>query len=298
MGYYNFENKGYSAFVKDYRGNVRADVTEWEGVVERSDYYPYGMQMRVPWSTMWTQPYKFMGKELDRENGWDSYDVHARWLTSPLCQWTTQDPLAEANPWLSPYSYCAGDPINYLDKDGLVRLDAKTRNKYPHLSDYMDNLPQLWTSKDDRFRDLLKLYGGELTDDQMTILLSPGSGPLVVVEPTNARYAVSHTIPSKAGETFKEHMEDIRVDITISPDVAEFFERATENNDSESAYLLLEAVIFHEFTHQGNSHNKETPNGDKEHEKEDSGQRFEKEYYGIPVQFNTLDEILNNQQKR
>ena len=69
MGYYNFENKGYSAFVKDYRGNVRADVTEWEGVVERSDYYPYGMQMRVPWSTMWTQPYKFMGKELDRENG-------------------------------------------------------------------------------------------------------------------------------------------------------------------------------------------------------------------------------------
>ena len=59
----------HHAFVKDYRGNVRADVTEWEGVVERSDYYPYGMQMQVPWSTMWTQPYKFMGKELDRENG-------------------------------------------------------------------------------------------------------------------------------------------------------------------------------------------------------------------------------------
>ena len=119
MGYYNFENKEYSAFVKDYRGNVRADVTEWEGVVERSDYYPYGMQMRVPWTTMWAQPYKFMGKELDRENGWDSYDVHARWLTSPIAQWTTQDKKVEKYFSWSPYSYCQGDPVNRIDKNGM-----------------------------------------------------------------------------------------------------------------------------------------------------------------------------------
>ncbi len=108
----------HHAFVKDYRGNVRADVTEWEGVVERSDYYPYGMQMQVPWTTMRLQPYKFMGKELDRENGWDSYDVHARWLTSPIAQWTTQDPLAEKYYSWSPYSYCQGDPINRVDRNG------------------------------------------------------------------------------------------------------------------------------------------------------------------------------------
>ena len=110
--------KLYTFLLNNLSRNVRADVTEWEGVVERSDYYPYGMQMRVPWSTMWTQPYKFMGKELDRENGWDSYDVHARWLTSPIAQWTTQDKLAEATPWLSPYSYCAGDPVNNIDYNG------------------------------------------------------------------------------------------------------------------------------------------------------------------------------------
>ena len=61
--------KLYTFLLNNLSRNVRADVTEWEGVVERSDYYPYGMQMQVPWSTMWTQPYKFMGKELDRENG-------------------------------------------------------------------------------------------------------------------------------------------------------------------------------------------------------------------------------------
>ncbi len=156
----------HHAFVKDYRGNVRADVTEWEGVVERSDYYPYGMQMQVPWTTMRLQPYKFMGKELDRENGWDSYDVHARWLTSPIAQWTTQDPLAEANPWLSPYNYCASDPLNNTDPSGQVIEDAEDiykrhRNNIQH---NLDNIPiakELFSSKEDQ--EWLDMYARELS---------------------------------------------------------------------------------------------------------------------------------------
>ena len=103
--------------IKDWQGNVRAVIDDQGALLEINYYYPYGMLMGQ--ATAGEQPYKYGGKELDRENGWDSYDVHARWLTSPIAQWTTQDPLAEANPWLSPYNYCAGDPVNFVDNNGM-----------------------------------------------------------------------------------------------------------------------------------------------------------------------------------
>ena len=32
--------------------------------------------------------------------------------------WLSQDPMAEKYPSLSPYSYCAGDPVNLIDEEG------------------------------------------------------------------------------------------------------------------------------------------------------------------------------------
>lgn len=35
-------------------------------------------------------------------------------------RWTAQDPLASSCPGISPYAYCAGDPVNYVDPFGLA----------------------------------------------------------------------------------------------------------------------------------------------------------------------------------
>ena len=65
------------------------------------------------------QPYKYTGKELDRENGLDTYDFEARCYDPALATTWQQDPLADKYPQLSPYSWCAANPIRNTDPTGM-----------------------------------------------------------------------------------------------------------------------------------------------------------------------------------
>ena len=42
----------------------------------------------------------------------------ARYYDPVSCCWTGQDPLAESYYNISPYAYCAGDPVNRVDPEG------------------------------------------------------------------------------------------------------------------------------------------------------------------------------------
>ena len=57
---------------------------------------------------------------LEHGGGRNSYDFSARCHIAPLGQWGVPDRKAENYFSYSPYSYCAGDPINYIDPDGNV----------------------------------------------------------------------------------------------------------------------------------------------------------------------------------
>ena len=58
------------------------------------------------------------GKEREHAGGRNSYDFSARCLISPLAQWGVPDRQSESFYPYSPYSYCGGDPINYIDPAG------------------------------------------------------------------------------------------------------------------------------------------------------------------------------------
>jgi hypothetical protein len=47
------------------------------------------------------------------------YDYGFRHYESALARFTTIDPLAEKYPWISPYAYCGGNPINRVDPTGM-----------------------------------------------------------------------------------------------------------------------------------------------------------------------------------
>ena len=60
--------------------------------------------------------FKFTGKERDEESGYDYFG--ARYYTSNLSMWLSVDPLADKYPNISPYAYCAWNPMKYVDPDG------------------------------------------------------------------------------------------------------------------------------------------------------------------------------------
>ena len=65
------------------------------------------------------QPYRFTGKELDKQNGLNMYDFGARWFdVAGVPMWTSVDPLAEKYYPYSPYNYCLDNPIKWVDKKG------------------------------------------------------------------------------------------------------------------------------------------------------------------------------------
>lgn len=69
------------------------------------------------------QPYKYGGKELDRQNGLDWYDFEARQHDPMLLRFTSIDPMAEKYYSISPYAYCAGNPIRFVDNTGKIIED-------------------------------------------------------------------------------------------------------------------------------------------------------------------------------
>ena len=64
------------------------------------------------------QTHKFLGKELDRMHGLDWFDLGARSYDAKVASFTSVDPICEKYYHISPYSYCAGDPVNMIDPDG------------------------------------------------------------------------------------------------------------------------------------------------------------------------------------
>ena len=102
--------------ITDYQGNIRAVIDEDGTLEEVNNYYPYGGLMGA--GAMGVQPLKYGAKELDRENGLDLYDSHARFYDSMIGRTTSQDPLAEKYSGVSPYLWCAANPIRNIDEGG------------------------------------------------------------------------------------------------------------------------------------------------------------------------------------
>lgn len=64
-----------------------------------------------------------IGNIWSGENSLDLYDSHARFYDSMIGRTTSQDPLAEKYYEMSPYLWCAANPIKYIDENGIKRID-------------------------------------------------------------------------------------------------------------------------------------------------------------------------------
>ena len=120
-GYISLANTGTSAyryFLTDYQDNVRVVADTQGNILQRVNYYPYGAPWNDDISTAGYQTHKYGGKELDLMHGLNLYDFGAREYDPALGLFTSMDPLCEKYYHISPYAYCAGNPVRYKDLFG------------------------------------------------------------------------------------------------------------------------------------------------------------------------------------
>ena len=129
--------------ITDHLGSVRVVKDGTGAVRQRFDYYPFG-SVSGSWSssTNPSQPtlrYRFSGKEIAGQSidaslvasalvgtpaaaaGTPYLDFGARLYDPRSAAWLSQDPMAEKYYAYSPYSYCAGNPVSFVDPKGKRR---------------------------------------------------------------------------------------------------------------------------------------------------------------------------------
>ncbi|MSL31213.1 RHS repeat-associated core domain-containing protein, partial [Escherichia coli] len=114
-GFVSLNDNKYHYYLQDHQGNNRVVADQNGNVEEINHYYPFG---GIFANTSSNQPYKYNGKEWDKEYGLNWYDYGARMYDPALGRWHVVDPSSEKYYGVTPYAYCNNNPIKNIDLDG------------------------------------------------------------------------------------------------------------------------------------------------------------------------------------
>ena len=91
----------------------------------------------------------FTGKELDAETGY-SYFGARYYAPATLTAWLSVDPMSDKYPSISPYAYCAWNPLKLVDPDGMeIVFNPQVVEKYgKRLTDCLSKITGLTLSID------------------------------------------------------------------------------------------------------------------------------------------------------
>jgi RHS repeat-associated protein len=103
---YHVDHLGSTSLVTDIDGEITQHVA----------YIPYGEIFVEQRNGSWNTPYLFNAKELDEETG--LYYYGARYLDPTHAAWLSVDPLFEKYVGMTPYGYCAGNPVKMVAQMG------------------------------------------------------------------------------------------------------------------------------------------------------------------------------------
>ena len=147
---------------RDHLGNIRQvtkdDGTQGGSVIQRMDYYPFGAEFCVNSIKSYVQLHKYNGKEFDNMHGLNTYDYGARQYNPVTARWDRVDQLSEKYYSISPYVYCANNPVNAFDPDGRIII-LRFRYKDGKLRDYPFNPQKQQTIPDHYFvHDFVSAY--------------------------------------------------------------------------------------------------------------------------------------------
>ena len=109
----------YHYNLKDHSGSVRYTFQGDGTNIGYTHYYPSGVEFADPGSPgRLVDRRRFNDKELQTDFGLNWYDFVARGYDPAVGRPWQPDPLAENTPWISPYAWCANNPLGVIDPTG------------------------------------------------------------------------------------------------------------------------------------------------------------------------------------
>lgn len=105
--FYHPDHLGSGSWITDVSGKP----------VQHLQYLPYGEPYINQRLSGYNERFTFTGKERDEETGFGYFG--ARYMDHELTtMWLSVDPMADKYPSISPYAYCAWNPVKLVDPDG------------------------------------------------------------------------------------------------------------------------------------------------------------------------------------
>lgn len=106
-------------YITDHLGSVRVVIDgSSDQIVEANDYYPFGGRWDDDSLQDQANRYRYNGKEEQSLFGSAYSDYGARQYSASTGRWLSMDPLSEKYYSVSPYTFCANNPVNLVDPDG------------------------------------------------------------------------------------------------------------------------------------------------------------------------------------
>ena len=114
--YYHGDHLGSASWITNHNGDA----------VQHLQYLPYGEPYVDKRTSGYSERFRFTGKERDEETGYGYFG--ARYMDHELTtMWLSVDPMADKYLSISPYAYCAWNPVKLVDPDGREIDDYFTR---------------------------------------------------------------------------------------------------------------------------------------------------------------------------
>jgi len=115
--FYHSDHLGSASWITDNGGEP----------VQHLQYLPFGESFVNQRATVYNERFTFTGKEKDPETGYSYFG--ARYLEHELMTgWLSVDPMSDKYPSLSPYAYCAWNPVKLMDPDGKESMETDIIN--------------------------------------------------------------------------------------------------------------------------------------------------------------------------
>ena len=109
--YYHGDHLGSASWITDASGTA----------VQHLQYLPFGERFVDQRTSGYSERFTFTGKERDEETGFGYFG--ARYMDYELMtMWLSVDPMADKYLSISPYAYCAWNPVKLVDPDGREHI--------------------------------------------------------------------------------------------------------------------------------------------------------------------------------